>query len=218
MFGWFAKKSAPSTHVRPPAPPSGGGDIEFHGLSDWWLHEFTEADRDLIRRTYSPLGNPDYAIDRGNVTANMQSVASFASGVAGWFSKEDTRHIGYKFLAKAEEYSTTDIPAMTIHFAMQGRCQFFYRWRDVDDFALEEAIKACERGIAVSKEAAAAFKKSWGSVDVGHYCFRQLAIIEEKRGNFTRAFDLCVQAEADGWQGDWDKRKDRLTKKLARSQ
>lgn len=206
MFGLFRKKDPPV-----------GGDIAYHGLTEWWLYEFTPHERDLIRQTYSPMGIPSYQIDRGTVTHSTQSVAAFASNVGSWFTKEDTRHIGYKFIRKADEYASTDLPAMTVHFAMQVRCQFFYRWRDVDDLALDEAIKACERGIAISKEAAEAFKRSWGKVDVSHHCFHQLAVIEEKRGNFQRAIDLCDQAKSDGWMGDWDKRRARLEKKLAKA-
>lgn len=207
MFGWLRRKHE---------EPAVGGDIAFFGLSDWWMHEFTDDERDLIRLTYSPLGIPSYQIDSGIVTASTQTVASFASNLAGWFNKEDTRHIGYKFLRKADEYRNTDMPPLSLHFAMQARCQFFYRWRDHDEYALDAAIEACERGIAVSKEAAAAMVKQWGRVDVGHHCFTQLAIIEEKRGNYQRAIDLCNTAEADGWMGDWQKRRMRLSKKMAK--
>lgn len=208
MFDWLRKK---------PKEQPVGGDIAFFGLSDWWMYEFTDDERNLIRSTYSPLGIPGYQIDKGDVTASTQSVASFASNLAGWFNKEDNRHIGYKFLRKADEYRNTDMPPLSLHFAMQARCQFFYRWRDHDEYALDAAIEACERGIAVSKEAAAEMARQWGRVDVSHHCFTQLAIIEEKRGNFQRAIDLCNAAEADGWLGDWEKRRARLTKKLAKA-
>lgn len=214
MFGWLKKKDT----SRPASTePVGGGDIEYHGLTDWWLYEFTAEDRDLVRNTYSPMGLPNYRIDQGQMADSTQSTAAFASGVAGWFNKEDTRHIGYKFIAKADEYAETDLPPMTVHFAMQGQCQFFYRWRDVDEFALDEAIRACERGISVSKEAAAALKATWGKLDVSHYCFKQLVIIEEKRGNIDRAMALSRQAQTEGWMGDWDARIARLKKKAAKA-
>lgn len=217
MFGWFRKKVEPKSRIEPIASSSGGGDIGYHNLTDWWLHEFTPAERDLVRQTYNPMGNPAFQIDQGIVSQSTQSTADFASGVAGWFKKEETRHIAYKFIRKADEFEQTDLSPMSVHFAMQGRCQVFYRWRDVDDFALEEAIKACERGISVSKEAAAAFKKAWGKVDVSHYCFKQLAIIEEKRGNFDRAMALSKQAKDEGWMGDWDDRIARLKRKAAKA-
>lgn len=206
MLGLFRQKKDPPVV----------GDIAYFGLAEWWLYEFTDEERDLIRRTYTPMGMPDYQIDRGRVTASSQSAADFASGVAAWFNKENTRHIGYKFIRKADEYGEADLSPMSLHFAMQARCQFFYRWRDHDPGALEEAIKACERGISISDQAAAAFARQWGRVDVGHYCFRQLAIIEEKRGDLDRAISLCHLAMADGWQGDWEKRISRLERKRAK--
>jgi hypothetical protein len=215
MFGWFRRQRAlTSTRAEPRIEPEAAGDIAYHGLTDWWLYEFSAEEREIIRETYSPMGNPDYRIDRGAISASTQSTADFASSVAGWFAKEETRHIGYKFIRKADEYEQTDLQPMSVHFAMQARCQLFYRWRDFDDFALDEAIKACERGISVSKEAAAEFRRSWGRLDVSHYCYKQLAIIEEKRGNVPRAIELCNSAEAEGWMGDWAKRRVRLAKKL----
>lgn len=193
-----------------------GGEIAFLGLADWWLCEFTPEERAIVRSTFNPLGAPGYQIDRGNVKHSTQTVVGLTSVLSSWFNKEETRHIGYKFLRKADEYRNTDMHPVTLHYAMQARCQFFYRWRNHDDFALDAAIEACERGIAVSREAAAALKEQFGDTPLGHHCFTQLAIIEEKRGNFQRAIDLCNTAEADGWNGDWEKRRTRLTKKLAK--
>jgi hypothetical protein len=207
MFDWLRKH---------PKEELVGGEIAFLGLADWWMCEFTPEEREIVRSTYSPLGTADYQIDKGKVTNSTQSVVGFAANLAGWFTKEDTRHIGYKFLAKADEYRNTDMPAISLHYAMQARCQFFYRWRNHDDFALDAAIEACERGISVSKEAAAAIKRQWGDTPLGHHCFHQLAVIEEKRGNFQQAIDLCDAAQGDGWAGDWEKRKARLAKKLAK--
>lgn len=207
MFNWIRRK---------PKEQPVGGDIAFLGLSDWWMYEFTEAERDLIRRTYIPLGFSRHQIDAGKVTNSTLTVPSFTSNLAGWFNTEDTRHIGYKFLRKADEYRDTDMPPVALHYAMQARCQFFYRWRNHDDFALDAAIDACELGISVSKAAAVAIAKQWGQLNVSHHCFTQLAIIEEKRGNIQRAIELCNTAEADGWLGDWENRRIRLARKLNR--
>lgn len=207
MFGWLR---------RAPKEPQVGGIIAFLGLEDWWMHEFTPEEREIVRRTTMPLGLGDQPIDAGSIAFSSQTISGFASSLAGWFNKEEMRHIGYKFLRKADEFSKAeDLPPISLHFAMQARCQFFYRWRNHDEFALPEAIKACERGISISKKAAAAFKEQWGSVDASHHCFKQLAIIEEKQGNFKRAIALCDQAEEDGWNGDWEKRRLRLMKKQA---
>lgn len=204
MFGLFRKKEKPV-----------GGEISYFGLTDWWLYEFTDVERSLIRETYQPMGSSGYGLDQGKIGFTTQNVLGFISTLAGWFNKEETRHIAYKFLLKADEYFDTDMPVMSRHFAMQARCQAFYRWREHDDIALQEAINSCERGIALSYEAANEFRKAWGDVP-SHHCFTQLAIIEEKRGDFDRAIALCRLAACDGWAGDWDKRITRLERKKAK--
>ena len=49
----------------------------------------------------------------------------------------------------------------------------------------------------------------------GHKGFHQLSVYEEKQKNYKEALNLAKQAQADGWQGDWEKRIERLSKKLA---
>ena len=49
----------------------------------------------------------------------------------------------------------------------------------------------------------------------GHRGFHQLSVYEEKQKNYEEALNLAKQAQADGWQGDWEKRIEPLSKKLA---
>jgi len=47
-----------------------------------------------------------------------------------------------------------------------------------------------------------------------HRGFTQLSIIREKSGDIAGAIDLAEHAAEDGWSGDWDKRLERLRKRL----
>lgn len=87
-------------------------------------------------------------------------------------------------------------------------CKIFYRFRESHPEALEKAVWACEQDIALS-EKLDPFCYGDG-ITLSHYCFKQLAIIEEKRGNIERAIELASQALAQGWRGDWEKRIARL--------
>ncbi|RBO91022.1 hypothetical protein DFR47_11019 [Pseudochrobactrum asaccharolyticum] len=109
------------------------------------------------------------------------------------------------------------IPILSRHFAFQAICISYYRWRDVDDFAIGGAIEACEKSLAISKLAAEAFIiEEKFDIIPSHHCFKQYAIIEEKRGNFAKAILLTRQAKAEGWQGDWDSRLVRLSHKMGK--
>ncbi|WP_458790893.1 hypothetical protein [Yoonia sp. MH D7] len=193
------------------------GKIRVLGLESWWHEELTPEDRDAVEQSYGP----DQGEIEGSLSWTTQSRISFLTNVADWLKGEGTRFTAYKFIAKADNIWPDDAPAIDRHFALSVMCKVFYRWRDVDKFALEAAIDACRRSVLMHQEALVAFKQPahilpWGSGLPGHYCFKQLAIIEEKRGNFEDALKLCDEAKQAGWTDDWDKRVVRLRKKLAK--
>lgn len=47
-----------------------------------------------------------------------------------------------------------------------------------------------------------------------HAGYKRIAILLEKEKRFHEALDLVLEAQAAGWRGDWEKRIDRLRKKL----
>lgn len=56
----------------------------------------------------------------------------------------------------------------------------------------------------------------WGGLGFlpSHHGYKQLAIILEKRGEVAEALGICLQAQSQGWKGDWDARIARLQSKL----
>lgn len=87
----------------------------------------------------------------------------------------------------------------------------------MDPFALDEAITSYQRQIDMAVEALEVFHESedWGFVPA-HAGYRQLRIIEEKRGNLARARALCEQDKAEGWADNWDHHIARIDRKLAK--
>lgn len=137
------------------------GFIARAGLVEWWLEEFEEAERQRIDQIYRPMGSsPDIEsiLTTGPGNGVDADPASTLSNVASWFKKADDRTIAYRFLDKAEERLPQSNNILTIHFFHQIECQVFYRWRDLDDFALERAIDACRKQITLAPKAAEAFK------------------------------------------------------------
>ena len=47
-----------------------------------------------------------------------------------------------------------------------------------------------------------------------HTGFTQLAIIYKKQKDWEKVIELCKQAKADDWGGDWDKRIEEAQKHL----
>ncbi len=198
--------------------PEVGGYIGGFGLSDWWLQTFTPAERKSISQSHSETISPVPGQDvlaSGPMMHTAQGVVHFLWCMAG-NRKEKEREIDYRIIQKAEELIDGNTSIEVQHFVFGSKAKIYYRWRETDDFAMDTAIEGCRQQIAISKEAARALEID-GDVPA-HYGFKQLTIIEEKRGNHSEAIRLCEQAKADGWWGDWDKRITRLRKKSAKAQ
>jgi tetratricopeptide (TPR) repeat protein len=199
-----------------------GGIVGGNGLTDWWLDTFSEDERELICERNRQALLPQPAHDTIAHGPPLKVVGSLARFVSGWAAvgKLDHRSIDYRLIAKAEELlgSVTDV--ISRHFIFMHQAKIYYRWRDVDDFALEKAIEACRQQISIANEAATVFLDESSPGGLGflpaHHGFKQLAIILEKDGNFEEALELCEQAKLQGWNGDWDARLTRLRKKLAK--
>lgn len=136
-----------------------GGFIGLSGLSDWWLEAFDEAERLTILATYQPLGARDgsrWLVDGKGLTSH-QDTSHVLSNLAGWFKEEAERTIAYRIIEKAEELLPLSHSVLTKHFTYQANAQIYYRWREVDDFALANAEKACKNQIELAPLAAKEF-------------------------------------------------------------
>ena len=136
--------------------------------------------------------------------------------LAEYLKKEHLRHLGYKLLDRADTLVNENVPVLDLHFYFAVRGGFYYRWRDHDPFGLDEAVTSFQRQIGLGANVVRFFRedKNWGFIPA-HAGYRQLRIIEEKRGNWTLARALCKQAKAEGWADDWDHHIGRIDKKLA---
>lgn len=189
-----------------------GGEIAFFGLEDWWLGEFTDADRMCVLAQYQPTGSSDYNLAKGQIWESSQSVVAFLGILAGWFNKDENRHIAKLIVRKAESLVNDATEVLDVHFLYQTKIECYYRDRDNND-SLDVAIRACQQQINIAPQAAGAFKKEHGDWLPNHKGFTQLAIILEKRKGFAEAIALCENALEHGWGGDWEKRIERCRRK-----
>jgi len=190
------------------------GEIGYYGLTDWWLSNFTESERREIIETFQPLGYPKNGLVEGDIHAADGSATQLLSALAGWFKKEPKRTLAYRMLEKAEELSS-EAPVIDRHFLFQAEIEIYYRFRNVDDFALAKAVEACEKQIALSVAAAKAFKKEYPDSELpAHVGYQQLAIIRDKQGNVEEAIRICEKAIEQGWCGNWEDRIKRYRRKL----
>lgn len=194
----------PSMH--PFSPPM----TEPKASNDWWLNAFTAEERAAIETAFQPLGS-----GKAEDLAGSLDPLSFGN-LAGHLKKEHLRHLAYRLLEPGDALVSENTPILSLHFYWGARGMFFYRWRDVDNVALEEAVTSFQRQIGLASNAAEAFLEGKMGFTPAHAGYRQLRIIEEKRGNLTLARALCEQAKSQGWADDWDKQIARLDKKISK--
>ena len=193
------------------------GIIGYFDLAEWWRTEFTESERQYIKNNYNSPWVSGESLDETDITYTSESIISFLSGLAGFFTKQEDIIIGYRILSKAEEIIDENSNIIDNHFLYQTKVKIYYRNRDRDPKALDRAIEACNQQIDIGPRAIKAFREELGE-ELGntlptHKGFEQLAIIKEKQKNYSEAIDICKKALQQGWSGDWEKRIERCLKK-----
>lgn len=208
------------------------GQVDYHGLTDWWLTTFTAEEREHIEQVYKPMGYEagDRPLTQGAIAWTTGKPSQLLWGLASWFNKPGDRHITRRVLAKAEELAKAKLDWINLHYTYQQMIEVNYKDRDVDPAALEMAIGACVRQIEIAPQAIKAFEAQARALEKHansslprrayslptHVGFYQLAIIREKWKDYGEVIRLCNLAKEQGWAGDWDKRIERCEKKLRR--
>ncbi len=212
-------------------PAKQGGLIAGLGLWEWWHSAFTNDERKYIEQKYDPDG--DKGLTRGNAGAAHQP-AGFLVILSSWFTRSDERHLATRMLEKADSIVGDDI--LGRHAVYSQMIDAYYAQRTTQSGALDAAIAACERQIAIApevwrrmvsdaEERARKLSEFWGEKrevvfqPPSHRGFQQLAIIREKQGNLEEALRLSREAQNQGWMDgkqDWSKRIARLEGKIAK--
>ena len=92
------------------------GKIGYFKLTDWWLSEFSEIERDHIVQTYSPMGGSDRSLVEGHCLGHGWSVEQFLSLLASWFNNANDKSIVVRILRKAEEKIGGSAKILDVHF------------------------------------------------------------------------------------------------------
>ena len=203
--------------------PKVAGELGYFRLGDWWFSTFTEEERKYIERVYKPMsigGSNKKPLTEGEIHHTSETAANLLSALAGWFKKSARDlSIARRILEKAEKITSDPVE---LHYVYQAMIQASYPHRDSDPNALGQAVTACQNQIHIAPQVAKVFKKeipaaeakrTFGARLPAHVGYTQFAIILEKEKRYTEAIQLVTQAKAQGWNGDWDKRLDRLQKK-----
>lgn len=185
------------------------------GLSDWWMETFTEKERSYIVTTFQPLWWNGKDLIEGDMWGFSEEISSLLWSLAWWFKNEDDRLIAYRMIDKWSIHSWELHNVLDLHFFYQNELEIYYRFRDIDDFALDRAISACRKQISISEESKNAFLKEYPDARLPtHKWYEQLIIAYTKQWKIAEAIELVKEAMLEWWNWDWDKKIKRLENKL----
>jgi hypothetical protein len=128
----------------------------------------TSDERVAIEAAFKPLGDVS--------AESLTHTSSGLGALVGHLKKSNLRHLGYRLIAVSEHLLPKETDPVRLHFYFQAIGQFFYRFRNDDDFALGKAIEAFEKQAGLSSRVGPILAKSIGLMP-SHAGFDQLRII-----------------------------------------
>lgn len=185
--------------------------VSFEQMDEWWTTEFTEQERQYVRKRMRRKDFHPFTF--GSPYRALVYPEDQLRTLATWFHEPKGCPMGIRMLEKAEELANDDVAEL--HRVYEAMIDTYYRGREAIPGYLEAAVQTCGKQIAQSATAATVFGQR-GLFLPSHRGFERLAIILEKRRDFTGCIALCEEAREQGWCGDWDRRIARCRAKVDR--
>lgn len=192
------------------------GYIGYYNLKDWWMNTFTEEERNHLVDIFQPMGASKDMLVKGKFEMlSNNSPLSFLTNLTSWFDNPRDRNLAHKIISKAEEFIGTEKDILNLHYFYPTKMKLFYKDRNSDPKSLQISIDSALKQIEISENVAIALKKEYPDSPLpAHEGYSQLCIILEKQGRFDEAIKYAKQANAQGWNDDWDNRIAKCQRKM----
>jgi hypothetical protein len=194
------------------------GELGYFGLTGWWLSSFPKAQRDYMEAAFCSSGLPSGAkpLTRDRGLATFPTAAALLTTLADRLSeKPRDRDLACRILAKAEERALAEDDILGRHFVYHQMIRLHARWKDEFADAVDLTFAACHKQIQLAPDAARLLRQMRPDEPLPtHLGYLQASALLEQEGAYERAMELCRQARAGGWDGNWSWRLQRLSRKL----
>jgi len=190
------------------------GLVDYYNLHKFWNDKLNEEERKIVFENFckGSIGiDQSYLLDK-KITDFFSKLNFIASQITRYI-KPEFKSVGYKFIELGNDEVIISNNILDKHFYYTSLIQFYYRHRiQQENFNL--TVKACKNLITISKNAKKQFEKEYENDSLPrHLGFEQLSIILEKQKKYIKSIEICRTAKNESWNGDWDKRIDRMVKK-----
>jgi len=194
------------------------GELGYFGLTGWWMSSFSAAERDYMEAAFCvpplPAGAKPLTRDRGVVT--FQTAAGLLTVLADRLQEQTRdRKLAARVLAKAEERALAEGDIFGLHFVYHQMIRLQSRWRDQFPDAVNQIFAACHKQIRLAPEAAKVLRQRHPDKPLPiHLGYQWASTLLEQEGAYQPALELCRQAQAGGWSGNWSWRIQRINRTL----
>lgn len=186
------------------------GLIEYFNLINFWKKLSANQQEYLRNEFNSGLGvNPKSLIDI-NIESSNQTKLSFLRTFLQSPRVDSDEILFEKLINQAELAISECNEILDIHFYLQAIITYYYRKRKKTEDFYNLAKESCLRQIKIAEETKNSFIKDFGKTLPSHYGYKQYSIILQKEKKYKEAISICSLALEQGWNGDWEKRIERL--------
>jgi hypothetical protein len=194
----------------------GTGELGYFGLMGWWISSFSAAQRSYMETVFRASGLPartkPLTRDRGLVT--YPTAASLLTVLADRLSeKVEDRGLAAKVLAQAEERALAEGDVLGRYFVYHQMIRLYCKWKSEFANPVDLIFAACHKQMQLAPDAALALRKLRPDKPLPtHLGYLQASTLLEQEGRYEPAIELCKQAQAEGWSGNWPWRIQRMAR------
>ena len=194
------------------------GELGYFGLTDWWTSSFSRAEQAYMEAAFCasglPAGAKPLTRDRGFVT--FPTAAALLTVLGDRLSeKPEDRGLALRVLAQAEERALAEGDILGRHFVYHQTIRLHSRWKGTFADAVDRIFAACHKQIQLAPDAAQALRRMRPDESLPtHLGYLQASALLEQEGRYEPAIELCRQAQAAGWSGNWSWRIQRMARKM----
>lgn len=193
------------------------GELGYFGLCGWWSATFNGAEQKRMEASFHPAGVTAKArpLTTGRGPSRFHSATALLIALAaGLRHHPQDRDLAVRVLAEAEKRAQVEEDILGLHFVYQEMIRLHSRWRDHFLDALDLTFGACYKQVTLATAVAEAFRHQRPQDPLPmHLGFQKLAGLLEMEGSYTRAIEICREAQDQGWGGNWTWTMGRLARK-----
>ncbi len=192
------------------------GELGYFGLMGWWTSSFSPAERTYMEEAFCASGLPARAkpLTRDRGLVNYPTAASLLTVLADRLGEKlEDRGLAAKVLAQAEERALAEGDVLGRYFVYHQMIRLYSRWKGEFANAVDLIFAACHKQIQLAPDAAQALRKLRPDKPLPtHLGYLQASALLEQEGRYEPAIELCKQAQAGGWSGNWPWRIQRMAR------